>query len=168
MYFIGIDPGSQGALCLLDPSTKRCKFLKLPNNSNLITPREILGFLDSISIEDLQIVGLEEVHSIFGMSAKSNFQFGKALGMIETICRLSSHGLDTVQPKVWQKGVGIKFPTKSKPAIKKRITAQRVQELYPNADIFGPKGGLLDGRADALMIAHYMSLKYAGGLDATT
>jgi hypothetical protein len=47
-----------------------------------------------------------------------------------------------------------------KPADKKKFVASIALQLYPKAPLFGPKGGLLDGRADALMIAHYLSIKY--------
>jgi hypothetical protein len=103
---------------------------------------------------------LEEVHSLYGMSAKSNFSFGSAVGRIQTILNISHTGWDLVQPKVWQKEVGIKFPPKSKPAQRKKITAAAVNRLFPGADIYGPKGGLIDGKADALMIAHYCMLRY--------
>ena len=47
-----------------------------------------------------------------------------------------------------------------KPADKKKHVASIAMQLYPKANLSGPKGGLLDGRADALMIAHYLSIKY--------
>jgi len=36
---------------------------------------------------------------------------------------------------------------------KKEKTALEVIRRYPNADIYGPRGGLHDGKSDALMIA---------------
>ena len=37
----------------------------------------------------------------------------------------------------------------------KKQVAEIAQSLYPTAELHGKRGGLLDGRADALMIAHY-------------
>jgi len=161
-YFIGVDPGVKGALCLLDTSNSSCELHLTPRLDPLITATTVLNWIQSIPKS--RIIGLEDVHSIFGASAKSNFQFGRACGEIAAVCNISGFGVDWVTPKVWQKTVGISFPPKSAPMQRKKITAARVAELYPNAMIFGPKGGLLDGRADALMIAHFMSLKYEGGL----
>jgi hypothetical protein len=94
-----------------------------------------------------------------GMSAKSNFQFGRNLGLIEAlVCIWNWEKLLYVQPKVWQKGNGIVFPKGSSPTDRKRITTDRAKELYPRSvhDFYGPKGGLKDGRVDALMIAHFI------------
>lgn len=162
MLVLGIDPGAQGALCLLDTSRKFCEFFDTPNTKNMY---ESLCDLDSwlISTRGAQHIAIEDVHSLGGMSAKSNFQFGRNLGLLEGVVHLEHPIVEYVQPKVWQKATGISFPRGSTPKDRKHITAARVLELYPEAAIYGPKGGLKDGRADALMIAHYLGLKYEGG-----
>ena len=86
-----------------------------------------------------------------GMSAKSNFGFGKNLGIVTAIAEIASNTVNTVTPKIWQKYIGVTVKGK---AIKKEV-AKIAQGLYPNAELYGKRGGLLDGRADALMIAHY-------------
>ena len=35
-----------------------------------------------------------------------------------------------------------------------------MQKLYPTAELYGNKGGLRDGRSDALGLAHFIRLKY--------
>lgn len=48
-------------------------------------------------------------------------------------------------------------PNKSKiKKFKKEKTALAVMRRYPEADIYGPRGGLHDGKADALMIATWL------------
>lgn len=109
------------------------------------------------------MIGIESVHSVFGMSAKSNFTFGYNVGGINMLMESTGIGIDHVTPKVWQKGVGImaKKPPRKPPELKKAV-AGLAARLYPDAPLFGPRGGLLDGRSDSLMIAHYMALKYGG------
>jgi hypothetical protein len=87
------------------------------------------------------------------MSAKSNFTFGRNLGSIHAIAEINCFGRipSTVAPKVWQKFAGVTAKGKW---IKKEV-AQIATKLYPTANIRGKRGGLLDGRSDALMIAHY-------------
>lgn len=99
---------------------------------------------------------IEDVHSIFGTSAKSNFNFGFNTGLITGIIQASGLPLAKVQPKAWQKAVGCKSSGKD---LKKEV-GKLAQDLYPYADITGPKGGLLDGKSDSLMIAHYATLTY--------
>ena len=98
-------------------------------------------------------VWIEDVHSLFGMSAKSNFGFGRNLGLAIAISQIATKGevAKTVTPKIWQKYIGITAKGKD---IKKQISEIAIK-LYPTANIYGKRGGLLDGRSDALMIAHY-------------
>jgi hypothetical protein len=166
MLFCGIDPGTQGALCLLDPWDKTCEFIDTPNSKNLW---QSLQDIDSwFRINTPHHIAIEDVHSMGGMSAKSNFQFGRNLGLVEAVTYLSDceNDIEYVQPKVWQKACGIKFPKGSSSRERKEITALIAGTLYPNAELYGPKGGLKDGRADALMIAHYLYLKYGEKYDS--
>jgi len=110
---------------------------------------------------EIHFIGIEDVHSIHGTSAKSNFNFGFNVGVLHAIADITQIGFDLIKPKEWQKVVGV--PTqkpKTAPAVRKKAIAAVALRLYPTALLYGPRGGLLDGRADALMIAHYLSIKY--------
>lgn len=154
---IGCDPGSTGALCLLkiDP-TKQPEVVFCDLN---LSPMGIHDWLSQVSSNgDIRIAMMEDVRSMFGMSAKSNFSFGKNIGIIQTLLELQSFGLDLVKAKEWQKYAGVNTRTKGTDI--KKAVAEIATRLYPMAEIYGPKGGLKDGRADALMIAHYAAHKY--------
>ena len=103
--------------------------------------------------QQVDTVWLENVHSLFGMSAKSNFGFGRNFGIAFAIAKVgtSDGSIQQVTPKIWQKYVGVTVKGK---AIKQEV-ANIAQTIYPSVVIHGPQGGLLDGRSDALMIAHY-------------
>jgi hypothetical protein len=164
MVLLGADPGNQGALCLLDTELKQTEFFCSPQSKHLQASLVAIYNWLAISCRP-NYAAIEDVHSMGGMSAKSNFQFGRNLGLLEAVMKLSCD-IEYVQPKVWQKAGGIifKYPAGATPIQKKKIrkvaTAKRCLDLYPTADIYGPQGGLKDGRADALMIAHYLSIKY--------
>ncbi len=96
---------------------------------------------------------VEDVHAIFGTSAKSNFNFGYNTGVVNTVAMAAGVSVEKVTPKKWQKHVGVK----AKGKLIKKDVAGICDRLYPKAGIYGPKGGLLDGRSDALLIAHYAS-----------
>ncbi len=166
MLIIGIDPGRKGALCSLDTSTKHPEFHSCPNPPSTLISNVNL-FLHTYT-KKVNYIAIEDVHSIYGASAKSNFQFGRNLGMVEALAALHTLDVIYIQPKVWQKLCDIKFiyPDKAtasqKLKIRKKITATRCLSLYPGARIFGPKGGLIDGRTDALMIAHAIYIKIGG------
>lgn len=135
----------------------------IPNH--FLHPSQVYDAVVAERLEsDIPMIMIEDVHSLHGMSAKSNFQFGRNVGLIHGILAITKIGIDLVAPKVWQKEVGVSVPATIKGAARakamKKATAEVCKRLYPTVDIYGPKGGLIDGKADALMIAHYCYLKY--------
>lgn len=148
--FVGVDPGSKGAIALLDPTTMQVAFIDL----SLTMPQvmaEIRAYEDSQPEGTAYSAMIEDVASLPNVSAKSNFSFGYNLGSVTTLLMAMALPLDKVRPKAWQSYVGIKPKS---PTIKKDV-AEIVTRLYPTCDIYGPRGGLIDGRSDALAIAHY-------------
>ena len=149
MFIAGIDPGANGAIAVLDSENPDSVALLDLKKRNTVTIHEWL-------VEELDYkpstFWIEDIHSMFGMSAKSNFSFGKNLGIVTAIAELFNHDLpNTVTPKVWQKYIGVTAKGK---AVKQQV-AKIAQYLYPQAELHGKRGGLLDGRSDALMIAYY-------------
>ncbi len=164
--YLGVDPGTKGAFCLL--IKHHDKKLGIHFMDNKSDNKTIFAWLCAADSElNVRMAMLEDVHSLFGMSAKSNFGFGREAGRASALLSIHSFGLDLVAPKVWQKEVGVKLPVKKKgtkkvksnPIIKKEVE-RLCNTLYPDCEIYGPKGGLHDGRSDSLMIAHYCMLKY--------
>jgi hypothetical protein len=147
MRIAGIDPGANGAICVLDS--------KDPGHIGLwgLKKNPIYETANWLHNQHVEAVWIEDVHSIHGTAAKSNFTFGKNLGYVTAISEIVTQGNFSrlVTPKVWQKYIGVNVKG---PAIKIHV-AQIAKSIYPAAIIHGPKGGLLDGYSDALMIAHY-------------
>ena len=149
MRVCGIDPGATGAICVLDShDPAHVALLDLKKHSNT----DIYNWLHSQLRFRGSEIWVEDIHSMHGMSARSNFSFGKNLGIVTTIAELmAGHLPKTVTPKIWQKYIGVTAKGK---AVKKQV-AKIAQYLYPQAELHGKRGGLLDGRSDALMIAYY-------------
>jgi len=78
----------------------------------------------------------------------STFKFGTNYGIWRGILAAFEIPFYTVGVHQWQKGVIQKAQDK-KPAL---AAASR---LFPTAELYGPRGGGKDGRADALLIAHW-------------
>jgi hypothetical protein len=84
MLIVGIDPGAKGSVCVLDSASMQAEFM------DLSTPLDqIFVWLNQKNVEAIWI---EDVHSLYGMSAKSNFSFGKALGAVETLAQILCGG----------------------------------------------------------------------------
>jgi hypothetical protein len=164
MIYLGVDPGAKGSLCFLDMDTRKMGFKPTPCLE--FTAKQLRVHILAIHKKyDIRMAAIEDVHAIFGTSAGSNFKFGYNVGIINGVIQTTNIGLDLVTPRTWQRA--IKAPTRKRAGgatkLKKAIAAIALR-LYPDAPLLGPRGGLLDGRADALMIAHYLSLKYGGKL----
>jgi len=120
-------------------------------------PMDIFKWIKQVQKEyNLVVIMIEDVHSIFGTSAKSNFNFGFNTGLVTGISQSTGASIDKITPKKWQAHVGVKQKGKK---IKKEV-ADICDRLYPKVNIRGARGGLLDGLSDSLMIAHYASHKY--------
>ncbi len=161
--FIGCDPGSTGSFCLLsfpDNTQPEVEFFDNDNPTD-----EIHEWLQQCHFKyNVKMSILERVHSVPLVSAKSNFIFGGNFYRVKTLLELQNYGLDFVTPKTWQKGVGVSVPTEFKGADRKKriklVVAEICNNIYKGAAIYGPQGGLKDGRADSLLLAHYARLKY--------
>ena len=153
MRVCGIDPGANGAICVLDSQD-------LAHVALLDLKKHNLWYIDHwLGAELFGAIGggekhiwIEDVHSMHGMSAKSNFNFGKNLGIVIAMASIMLvDPPNMVTPKIWQKYIGVTAKGK---AIKQQVS-KIAQYLYPQAELHGKRGGLLDGRSDALMIAYY-------------
>ena len=147
MRVCGIDPGTRGAICVLDSQDPTyIALLDLGKTTTFDTAQWLHA-------QKPDIVWIENIHGFPGMTAKSNFGMGRGVGKVHAIAEIATHGQEAklVVAQVWQKFAGVTAKGKW---IKKEV-AQIATKLYPAASIRGKKGGLLDGRSDALMIAHY-------------
>jgi len=157
--YIGIDPGAKGAICALNPRTGYIQFFDLSHPA-----KDIFDWLFAFDPQMIERIIIEDVHSRFGMSAKSNFSFGWNVSMPHIIFDCLGYTLEKVTPKIWQAELGIavvkdiKGPARQK-AIK-QAGAKTCEQLYKGCDIYGPKGGLKDGRSDSLCIAIYAHLTH--------
>jgi hypothetical protein len=167
--YIGIDPGLRGGIAILDKEIKVYPMPFINNELDIFVFKDIL-LSTRLGVYTTQIF-LEDVHAIFGASAKSTFNFGYICGQINTICCQTGCMVQLVQPKVWQKEVWInedivanptgKFYKKSKLPITKidtkKTSYNAVKRIFPNVAIpMTPKSKVPhDGIVDALCIVEY-------------
>ena len=150
--FIGIDPGKKGCLAILT-ADKDIMFFDWPTNDNV---QQYLREIDSAIREEelnVQLAVLERVHAMPKQGVSSMFSFGVNFGMWQMWLYMKRFPFQTVPPQTWMKG----FVQKGMGGNTKLRVANACQNLFPNAELTGPKGGYKDGRADALMMAYYAS-----------
>lgn len=120
---------------------------------------------------DHVVVILEDVHSIFGTSAGSNFEFGRGLGILEGVLEALEISYFKIAPKKWQATMFEGVRVIEKPGTKakgrnaydtKAMALVAVQRIYPKLDLRKsskaekPHNGIVDG----LLMATYAKLKY--------
>lgn len=149
---IGIDPGKSGASCLLTEALT-FEFFDWPKDNDLYS---VFMQLKTWR-RDYHIVGaiLEDVHAIHGTAARSTFAFGANTGYWEMGLTAAMIGYFKPPPQTWQKGLVKKSDGDST----KERAYKVASRLFPAAELKGPRGGHLDGRSDALLMA-WFGMKY--------
>lgn len=148
---IGIDPGVNGAMALMTADAIVV----------VDWPGDISGYSSTLALWsmlwDIQLVALEKVHIMPRDSKRSGASFMRHVGEIQAILKLAGLPYIEVLPQKWMKGlVPAKRSRSDKPSV------EVVQRLYPQVPLAGPRGGVKDGRADAVLIAKWALTQLEG------
>lgn len=148
MKYIGIDIGTNGALACIDESSLFYMLLKD-------------DWISYIRKQKGQVM-IEDLHSIYGSSAKSNFQFGINNGIVIGVLTALHIPYNKVQPKAWQKEMwkGVDPIIKNGKVDTKATSLEAARLLYPTEPFLATKRSTTphDGIVDAVLLAHYCKL----------
>ncbi len=154
---VGIDPGNNGAIAFLDPENCRMRIIDMPTFEFVtnkvrvkIDPFSICEELKSATISNLY---LEEVHASPQMGTVSAFSFGEGKGILMGASAALGIPTTMVKPTQWKKEMRVPSD--------KRAAVQRACQIFPalTSQFKGPRGGVMDGRAEAALIAFYGALE---------
>lgn len=148
MRVLGIDPGMNGGLAILDGNSAIVEVM--PTAANQLDLAALTRWLKQ---QEIDMVFLEEVHAIYKVAAAHTFKFGRVFGAVEGVIAALGLPYELVPPKVWQKEVH--KPDKKISA--KERSALAVSRLFPLMDLRASEDcrTIHDGMADALLIAEY-------------
>lgn len=168
MLYIGIDPGNQGAIAVLNPETREVKFFDTPIlevKSGKKTKKEINAVTASLILSELSKAekvlaviekvapmpsfrGKEEGEEPAAMGVTSAFNFGKGYGIWIGICAALMIPTELVHPVTWKRMLMADMGKE------KDASRQKVSQLYPHAmkDLQRKKD---HNRADALLLAEW-------------
>jgi hypothetical protein len=159
----GIDTGKKGAGVWLDTETRgageyRLKFDKLGD----LDLKPYVSWLSSSRL-DLVVVETPIVNkggaSSWGVA--QIFNMGDALGQVKLATRLAGIPIRYIKPRQWQSKILEGIPAKLAPKDRALLA---YKQLYPGEPIsIGKAKRPHDGVVDALLIATYGVLEYAGG-----
>ena len=101
---------------------------------------------------------IEQVHSVFGSSAKSNFTFGYVCGQLDAILKCNNIPHSKVPPKTWQKEMWVGVPKQDD---NKATSLLAATHIFPGVDFRATERSKKahDGIVDAFLIAEYARRK---------
>jgi len=165
MIFIGIDPGLDGAIVVLDKAGIFVKVYDIPTIPNGRKRSLFVGGLVRILRTIVEeegaenvVAGIEKVGSMPGNSGHSMFTFGKLCGILEGILAGMGVSYRLVHPKTWGKSM-LKDVEGSDTKARSILAASM---LFPNLELTRKKD---HNRSDAALIAAYVRRTYRGKED---
>lgn len=162
MITVGIDPGKSGGIVAVHNGKVIGKDTMPINEDGTIDNKTLSSIIRSYTAYDDEVrFGLEKVHAIYGMSAKSCFQFGMNFQACISALDITGAKWEFIQPKTWQKevfeGMNEIKNTKGKRDTKK-MALMACNRMYPDTDLTATERSKKphDGIVDALCIAEYL------------
>ena len=143
---IGIDIGANGALAYRANNETVLIPMK-GDQTNIVNALKIIIGI-SRHPEFRRVAYMEKLHGYPGMGAKSTFGLGRNAGIVTGALLTLGIPFIEIDPKVWQKALGISVVKRKSKDIKKEslIVAKR---LFPELTV------KTDGESDALLIMQY-------------
>jgi hypothetical protein len=149
--YIGIDPGTHGAIAVIEEDNVNVFDLNKEYDTYLYW---VSNMEDLLEPGDNHYAAVEDVCGRPGQSCQANTTFMKLAGMAEVMAYgIGRDGFIKVKPQVWKKHFGLitKGLTKTE---RKHLSIDLAKKLFPA--VADQLTASKDGRAEALLIARYM------------
>jgi crossover junction endodeoxyribonuclease RuvC len=148
---LGIDPGLNGALALLDIASHEIAELYDMPVLALKSKRELdayrLAHIIDNHAHEIAEVWIEHVWTRPGEGGPAGFKFGEAFGLVKGVCYASFLPLHEVSPQKWKAAMGVATGDKDD-------SRKAASILFPIGSARWPLVKH-QGRADAVLIASY-------------
>jgi hypothetical protein len=168
--YLSIDPGSKGFITIRNEDGS-FRFIPLEGCDYRMLALELMLLKET---KDTFAV-MEEVHAIFGSSAKATFSFGEINGLLKGLLIATGIPYQLVQPKTWQKEIWInqdmvidykKVTVKGIEQTRKEVNTKQTsfnaaKRLFPEIDLRKNERckNLDDNKCDSLLICEYARRK---------
>ena len=153
MKILGIDPGVNGAICVLKKG-KILEVYEMPTmidgkkNKKQVNGAEVTNiFMKEIGNENESRVVIEHVNAMPGQGVTSMFNFGQSFGVIKGICAALRLPIHFVRPVKWKKHFNLIHTNKD-------ASRTKVIEIFPyiSSKLSRKKDS---NKADSILIAKY-------------
>jgi len=151
----GTDPGKKGGVCVIDTGSHTVGFYQVELKRNA---RDTKNAIDLVKLTnflkpwgEINEAWVEEVNADPRWGKTSCFSFGESYGQVQGVFAGRGADVRAIRPQAWKGELHV-------PA-DKALAVAMTERLFPcarDAGIFhGPRGGLIDGPAEAGLIALY-------------
>jgi len=161
-YYLGIDPGKQGAFVIIDESSNIIETIGTP----LIGKEyDRQGIIEILTSREFHKIGLESPDIIFGVGKSAVASLSHCVGLIEGMMLGLNVPFLLIKPKEWQKECWKHVKTQKKATGKgndtKATSIMAAVNLWPHenfkiTNIGNPSKNHNDGMVDAALIAEYV------------
>jgi len=153
-HIIGIDVGLHGAIASMTLSGEDVEVIDMPiykvkRGKRKKNHYDISRIVRILIDKNPEFAVLEKQQAMPKQGIVSMFNIGYGFGLFEGILSALAIPYEVVHPKKWQKEFGIR---KGNTKVQSYEIASK---LFPDVEIKGKRGGMKDGRADALLIAEF-------------
>lgn len=170
-FYAGIDPGQTGGFGIINAkgTTVRCWDMPLTqaekDRQKEIDLDELHQSFKQLKIRPSLALGIEWPTTRPGEGAERSERFGRGKGYLHAFAHLLGLDYYLIAPNLWKSRLGL--PGKSDRTAN-RQGAELLDRYYPDfTGLYrGPRGGIKDGRVDALLIAHFLRTRSVGGMRA--
>ena len=168
MKVIGVDVGLEGAIACLDEKGKVLFVQDMPvvfvkkgrKQVRLIDVREVVRIFARVGKQVFVMIEKTSPAPAKCSTPQANWGLGYGAGVIEGVVVAKGLKYEKVEPREWQKY--FKFPGQKRGQTKE-MSYYRASQLFPDVELKTERGRVLDGRADALLIAEYGRRRYMLG-----
>lgn len=168
--YMAIDPGSKGFIAT--QCNGEFSFYSIADNDL----HQLAKIIENIRSSNANLVCvMEQIHAIFGSSAKATFSFGEIYGQLQGLLIANKIPYILVQPKEWQKEIWTnpdmvvnykKVTIKGKDITKKEVDTKNTsinaaKRLFPHIDFRKSERckNLDDNKVDATLMSEYARRK---------
>lgn len=150
MIYVGIDPGVNGAIAMINDRGKVCLY---PLRD--MTLQSMVFLFESIFVIGQggppMIVMLERLHALPSSfrGCSTSWTLSGSYHSIKTLLAVYEVKVDEVLPAKWQSEIGVTIKKSKVKVDKKKINREKAQFLFPKVE------GINLDTADALLIAEY-------------
>ena len=156
MIFIGIDPGQAGGIGMINTSED---WTAAAWDMPVIKGDIFVTSLAEIFPDDGKVFCmLEQAQVMPKQGIKGAFTYGVGYGKIKATLEFLSIPYQEIAPSVWKKEFSLIKKSKAKKSKADAVGVAR--HLFPWVEFLTERGRLLDGRAEALLLAEYAKRKY--------